>query len=202
MYTEPVQTVPAPATFTQGQVSDLFHTAVGDCSARTVETEAEMKAFLQMHHDRYWALPMAQKHFYKRVSYVKLKKDMLAGHKIMALFGPKPEMPLLAGARMTFPELLGLKGGQRQGLPDHPFDADGFSADEWLHIQTLTANLKTNGSGGVYTGAVFSAMEEFAKAQGRTLLSGKMAWGNADDKQNNHASYNAFKRNGFGQFGP
>lgn len=184
--------------FAPGIVSDIFHTAVEDCTARLITSDKDVKAFFNLHMDVYWSLPVSKQHFYKRVSYIKMLQHNKAGHKTLGLFGPEPEMPLLAGTRLTLPEMMAPDAqGVRGGLADHPFEVDGYTADQWLHIQTLSAHPKTNGTGGVYTDAVFAGVEKTGIEMGRTMASGKLSWGNADASLNNVASFKAFARNGY-----
>lgn len=172
-------------------LSDIFHAHADECTTRLLTTRDDIQKFMNLHLDVYWSLPAAQQHFYKRVNYPRLTAHLNAGNHIIGVIGPDDET-LLAGARLTLAKNVG-----KAALPDFPLDGP-INPSNTAIIQTLSAHPKTNGNGGKLASLVFAGVADAARAEGMEWVLGKLAYGNANPKLNNEASFKTFQRNGYG----
>lgn len=175
---------------TNKPISPIFKSHASQCTISALPLE-KLQDFITLHKEVYWNLPKSQQHFYKYVQYHKLKKSVLLGNSVIAVTAPDNKT-LLAGARLTYTTTLPENELKDMLLLGGPINAQNTSI-----IQTLSAHPHTYGQGGRLVQAVLEHAAQKAQEQGKEWLFGKLAWGNANDTLNNHASFKTFARNGF-----
>lgn len=153
----------------------------------TILTDKKMlAAFHALHVQVHNKLSATQKHFLKRRNYGDLFNHVVNGHPTAVIYHGNQ---MVAQSLITFPDHPGIKN-----IDAYSF-GDDMPAKDCVIVQTLGTHADFRGHR--LSSMILECAEAVAEGHGRKHLMAKIAYGNADAKKNNLASFKVFQAAGF-----